>query len=139
VGLRDHAKTWRFQLRAEPEACTQAFRAAFSKGPLLMKAKWALRTAGNGAVATYQGRSGLIKGITMLSARASSEEEGAIGSEVTFEIESSGPDGTVCAMWLSSSASKAGFTADARFMKPYMRAVEDQLRALDPSLSMAKS
>ena len=48
--------------------------------------------------ATYQGRAGLIKGITMLSATASSDEDGAVGPEVTFEVDSTGPDGTQCAM-----------------------------------------
>lgn len=137
-GIADHSKTWRFTLRAEPEACTWAFQAAFSGGPLLKRAKWTVCGSGQGAVATYQGWAGLMKGLTMLSATASAEAAGAVGSEVQFEIESSGADGTRCAMWLGSSASKMGFTTDARFMKPYVRAVEDQLRALDPSLAVTK-
>jgi hypothetical protein len=80
-----------------------------------------------------------MKGFTMLSKTASSEQDAAIGSEVSFEVEESNAEGSKCAMWLSSSGSKMGLTTDARFMKPYMRAVEEKLRALDPAVSVSKS
>jgi hypothetical protein len=103
-----------------------------------MKAKWAVEAYTDGAVATYQGRAGLMKGLTLLSSRASDEEQGAIGSEVTFEVEDSTDGVSTCAMWLSSRTSTVGFTADGRFFRPYMRAVEDHLRQIDPSLQVQK-
>lgn len=79
-------------------------------------------------MAIYRGRAGLIKGVTMLSSTATSEEQAAIGSEVTFEVERAADGAATCAMWLSSGSSTLGFTNDGRFFRPYMRAVEGQLR-----------
>jgi hypothetical protein len=41
-------------------------------------------------------------------------------------------------MWLGSRGHKMGFTADAHFIKPYMRAVSDQLSQLYPSMQTQK-
>lgn len=66
-----------------------------------------------------------------------------MGSTVTFEIEESRAGQTVCAMWLSYSgragvAGILGVTSDARFMRPYMRAVGKQLREIDPNVKVEK-
>lgn len=140
--LMDHRKTWRFRLHGSSDQCVTAFARAFSKegGGVLARAKWDVRPSGKGAVAVYRGRSGVIGVATMLSSTASAEQENAIGSEVTFEVEEITADGTAtCAMWLSSGSSTMGFTSDGRFFRPYMRAVEDQLRRIDPAVQVAKS
>lgn len=140
--LTDHRKTWRFRVHGSSDQCVAAFGQAFSKasGGLLARAKWDVRPSGNGAVAVYRGRSGVIGVATMLSSTASAEQDNALGSEVTFEIEGTAADGTVtCAMWLSNGSTTIGFTSDARFFRPYMRAVEDQLRRIDPGVEVAKS
>jgi hypothetical protein len=41
-------------------------------------------------------------------------------------------------MWLATRTTRLGFTSDARFFKPYMRAVEAQLRLVDPTLMVVK-
>jgi hypothetical protein len=136
VGILDHNKSWGWKLSADPKDCIQAFINAFLQGgTLLKKAKWEIESDDKSATATYLGRGGLIGGLTSLSQSASSEQDGAIGSTITFQIEEIEDDGTVsCAMWMSSSAGKFGFTADARFMRPYMQAVTGYLAALDPSV-----
>jgi len=142
MSILDHRKTWRFQLKGAPGDCVAAFNAAFTapgSGGVIAKAKWEVRQSGNGAAAIYRGRAGLIKGLTILSATATSEEQGAIGSEVSFEIESAAGGQVTCAMWLSSGASTLGFTNDGRFFRPYMRAVEGRLRRVDPNLNVRKS
>jgi hypothetical protein len=140
--LTDHRKTWRFTLNASPQQCVSAFAAAFDGslgGPLLVRAKWSIEPGANGAIAVYQGRAGLIKGVTMLSSRASQEEDAAVGSQVSFEAELSSDGRTVCSMWLSSRATMLGFTADGRFFRPYMRKVQDSLAGLDPNLIVETS
>jgi hypothetical protein len=140
MGLLDHQKTWRYKVAAPPERCISGFVAAFSgKGGVLLKAKWAVQRTPNGATAVYQGRGGVVGFASALSEMARSEEAGAAGSEVRFEIEQQSAGQTVCAMWLASSSTRLGFTNDARFFKPYMRAVEDQLRLIDPKLHVAAS
>jgi hypothetical protein len=140
VNIFDHQKTWRFKLKAKPPECLVAFRDAFSGGVHLMQAKWDVSISGTTATAEYQGRAGLMKGLTMLSRRATSEEDRAIGSTVTFEVEDVADDGTAtCAMWLSANSTIVGFTADGRFFRPYMRAVTDQLTKVDPSVQIQKA
>jgi hypothetical protein len=139
MGLLDHQKTWRFTVRAPSAACIDAFMAAFTEGgPLIKRAKWAVARNKGGAAATYKGRVGLVAAVTTLSATASAEEAGAIGSVVRFEIVSSDDGATTCDMWLSVRGTRMGTTADARFIKPYMRVVEARLRALDPHLTVGK-
>jgi hypothetical protein len=143
VGLFDHRRTWHFKLTAPPERCLTAFTSAFDGsrrgGPVVARAKWSVSTTGRGAVATYKGRAGLVKGVTMLSSRASNEEDAAIGSQVSFEVEPQGDGLTVCTMWLSSSSNVIGFTADGRFFRPYMRMVQDRLGELDPAMQFDKA
>jgi hypothetical protein len=103
-----------------------------------MKAKWKIDRSGSRAVAVYEGRKGVVAMATMMMERAQAEEDGALGSQVTFEVEESADGLTICAMWLSSSASRMGFTNDGRFMRPYMRAVESKLREIDPALAIVK-
>jgi hypothetical protein len=142
MGILDHRKTWQFQVRAAPEDCVAAFIKAFSGpggGGLLTKAKWDVHRTDNGAVAVYRGRAGLMKGATMLSSTATSVEDAAKGSEVTFAIKDSANGAATCAMWLSTVSTTIGFTNDGRFFRPYMRTVEGHLRQLDPGLGVAKA
>jgi hypothetical protein len=139
TGLLDHRRTWRYRVAATPEDCVSGFIAAFSgSGGLVIKAKWSVTPAPNGAVAVYEGRKGLAVVGTAFSETAQSEEQSAVGSEVRFEIEGDDNGHTICAMWLASRASRIGFTMDGRFFRPYMRAVEDQLRRVDPSMQTIK-
>ncbi|MEX2554606.1 MAG: hypothetical protein WEB06_03120 [Actinomycetota bacterium] len=138
MGLFDHSKTWRFSVRASSSDCLSAFVNAFSGGFHLAAAKWQVERSGNEATATYRGRAGIGKLASSLSSRAASEEEGAIGSGVSFTVEEDENERKTCAMWLSTSSKRLGFTSDARFFRPYMRAVERNLRNLDPTLSLAK-
>jgi hypothetical protein len=142
MGILDHRKTWRFQLNGSPQQCAEAFRKAFTErgsGGVLAKAKWEVQQSGSQTVAIYRGRAGLIKGMTMLSSTATSEEQAAVGSQVTFQVERAAGGSSTCAMWLSAGSSTLGFTNDGRFFRPYMRAVEGQLRRVDPGLSVNKS
>jgi hypothetical protein len=142
MSILDHRKTWHFQLKGSPQDCVAAFTAAFTApggGGIIAKAKWDVSRSGDGAVAIYRGRAGLVKGLTILSSMATAEEQGAIGSQVTFEIEGVADGQVKCAMWLSHGASRLGFTNDGRFFRPYMRSVEGQLRRVDPTLAVGKS
>jgi hypothetical protein len=135
----DHRKTWHYRVAASGEDCVRAFAAAFSGGGgVLLRAKWEVRTQPSGAVAMYRGRRGVIGAATALSQMASAEQQGADGSQVKFEVVGPDDDHMICAMWLASYGSRLGFTNDARFFRPYMRAVEDQLRRLDPSVQVVK-
>ncbi len=87
-------------------------------GGILLRGKWEVRSERSGAVAIYQGRKGIMAAATLLSDTASAEQDGAIGSEVKFEILGRDGDHTVCAMWLASRGSRLGFTADGRFFRP---------------------
>lgn len=139
TGLLDHRKTWRYRVAATPQDCVSGFIAAFSgSGGFVIKAKWTVTRSSNGAVAVYEGRKGLAVVGTVFSETAQSEEQSAVGSEVRFEIEGNDDGHTICAMWLASRASRIGFTMDGRFFRPYMRAVEDHLRRVDPSLQVVK-
>jgi hypothetical protein len=78
-----------------------------------------------------------------MSKTAALEADTALGSEVNFEIDGSVDGRTLCTMWLSSSGRAGvggllGATSDARFIRPYMRAVETQLRQVDASLQIVK-
>jgi hypothetical protein len=140
VGILDHRRTWHYRVHSTPQECVSAFARAFaSGGGLMIRAKWEVRQSFRGAVAVYAGRAGLIKGVTMLSARATSEQDAAVGSEVSFEVEEVTGETVQCAMRLSSRSSSRGFTADGRFFRPYMRAVESQLRLIDPRIEVSKA
>jgi hypothetical protein len=140
MGIFDHAKTFRYRVTVPHEQAVHAFVDAFSSGGgLVARAHWKVRRTADGAVASYAGRKGLVGVMTAMSSRASAEQDGAIGSEVIFKQEERGAGYAVYAMWLASSARTLGFTSDGRFFRPYMRAVEDRLRAVDPSMQMMKS
>lgn len=137
--MLDHRKTWHYRVAASEARCIRAFADSFSHGGgVLARAKWDVAERADGAVATYRGRKGVIAAMTALSETASAEQEGAIGSEVKFEIVARDGDHVICAMWLASHGSRLGFTNDARFFRPYMRAVEDELRRLDPQTQVIK-
>jgi hypothetical protein len=139
VGILDHKKTWRYVASASPDQCIEGFVKAFSEGGgLLLRARWSVQRSATGAIARYEGRKGVAVLITAFSATSQAEEQGAKGSKVTFEIESTEHDRTVCAMWLSENSTRLGFTGDGRFFRPYMRAVETRLREFDPSLQVTK-
>ncbi|MBV9450185.1 MAG: hypothetical protein JO345_30280 [Streptosporangiaceae bacterium] len=144
MGILDHRKTWRFQVSGSPQDCRTAFTKAFSRsgggGNLLIRAKWDVSQSDDGAAAIYRGRAGMGKGAAIMSKRSGSEEDAAINSKVSFKIERVADGVVTCAMWLSAAGNLLGvFTADARFFRPYMAAVERQLRQIDPQLSVTKS
>ncbi|TFV91144.1 hypothetical protein [Blastococcus sp. CT_GayMR16] len=75
---------------------------------------------------------------SILSQTAAQEAETAIGSEVTFSIEGTNGGKTRCSMALVSSGrsgigGRLGATSDARFIRPYMQAVSEEMRRLDPN------
>ena len=138
-GIFDHRRTWHYRVAAKPGECTDAFVRAFSGGGgLLARAKWDVARTPTGAIATYRGRRGLASIATVLSETASAEQGGAIGAEVKFEIEAERDERTLCGMWLALRTSRLGFTNDGRFFRPYMRAVETELRRVDPATQVVK-
>lgn len=139
MGIFDHRRTWQYNVAAPADKCVNGFVEAFSgQGGLIVKAKWSVQRTQKGAVAVYEGRKGFANVATAFSQTAQAEEAGAVGSEVRFEVEQRG-ERTICSMWLASHASRLGFTNDARFFRPYMRAVEDRLRRIDPALQLKKA
>ena len=142
MGIRDHAKTWHFGVRASPEACIGGFVAAFEgrgRRGFLAKGNWNIDRDSRRAVATYAGRGGLTGALTNMSQGGMAQEARATGSGVTFETEANGDGRTVCVMWLSSANRHAGFIDDASIFRQHMQGVEDELRKLDPGLSVSKS
>jgi hypothetical protein len=137
--LMDHRRTWHYRVGAPPEGCVAAFHEAFSGGGgLLARAKWDIKAAPKGAVTVYRGRKGIVGFTTLMSKTATAEQEGALGSEVRFEIVAEEEGFTICALWLSLRGSKLVFTNDARFFRPYMRSVETALRRVDPTVQVVK-
>lgn len=143
MGLLDHSRTWRFTIDAPPSDCASAFaRAMAGRGAFGFKSKWrldgGLGGSGTGTIrATYAGRAGVAAALTTLSGHATREADAAVGSELCFEVEAAGSP-TVCALWLAASSTSFGFTADARFFRGYLNAIERQLRQLDPDLRVEK-
>lgn len=153
MGMFDHSKTWQFDVAAPPEACRKAFEDAVTKKPgfKLRAVSWGLRRESVSpqpglpstvaSIATYQGRAGMAAGLTtVVGGRAQRTEEGAVGSELTFTVdESRSANGqTRCSLWLSSAGTTLGFTHDAGYFRSYMSDVENNLRQLDPSLTITK-
>ncbi|HEU5376724.1 MAG TPA: hypothetical protein VFV38_14915, partial [Ktedonobacteraceae bacterium] len=126
MGILDHRKTWHFSVKAGNEACLQAFHQAMtSPGFKIMAAKWTVeehsiqtnrgqKESQPGNIATYQGRGGIVGLMTIFIERARKEEREAIGSQITFTIDSDSPRGsTECSMWLSDwKVDVLGFIAD---------------------------
>jgi hypothetical protein len=126
---------WKYHVKASPDQCVTAFMTAFSgRGGLIAKANWSLSRSGGGALAVYQGRAGIGALTGAGNGRQGAEMQSAIGSEVRFEIEGSHDGRTICVMRVGSSGSTMGFTSDARFFRPYLRAVDTELHRLDSSL-----
>lgn len=144
MGIRDHKKTWRFEVNAPPAECVGAFARAFApRNFLLNGGSWNVSTNGGRASATYRGRRGPGAIAAAFSKQQAAESDAAAGSQVTFETQSSGGS-TVCVMELGSSGSQGlgvvfGATADARFMRPHMQAVQKELRQVDPAVVVSKS
>jgi hypothetical protein len=140
MGMLDHRRTWQYEVNAAPEQCISAFIRAFSgSGGLMAKANWGLKQTHSGAIAVYKGRKGIGALGGILSQTSAHEADTALGSEVTFEVTGSDGGRTACSMWLSSQgragiAGLVGSTADGRFIRPYMQAVQKELAAIDPAL-----
>lgn len=138
MGLLDHRRAWRYEVSASPAECIRAFTAAFNgKGGLVAKARWSVRTSANSATATYEGRKGIGAAGGILSKTSAQEADTAIGSKVSFGIDGSDGSKTRCSMSLAYSgrsgvAGLLGATSDARFIRPYMQAVADELLKIDP-------
>ncbi len=148
MALLDHSRTWHFKLDADPKDCLRAFSDALRGKSLFSarKANWDISTDINEhglpmAVGSYLGRGGMMKGVTLMSGRASEVEELASGSKLTFSVESHDPDTgmTRCAMWMILTGKQFGLTADAGFYRSYMNDVAKKLAELDPSLQVAKA
>lgn len=154
MGIFDHRKTWRFTTRASDDECFEAFRSAFitKRNPLLVGGRWTVDRTPAGATATYGGRAGLASYTTQVAWGTTGnqtrfEADAAIGSKVRFELdEDSDPLQYMktWSMWLGSST-KVGFglvptvfVADARFIRPHLRQVETNLRAIDPRLTTTR-
>ena len=126
---------WTYRVDSSPDQCATAFMDAFAgRGGLIAKGNWSVSRAGSGAVAIYQGRAGIGAITGGGTGRQAAEMESAIGTKVKFEVEGSTKGRVACAMRVEARGSTMGFTSDARFFRPYLRAVEKNLRCLDPSL-----
>jgi hypothetical protein len=142
MGMLDHRRTWKYDVSASTAECLDAFGRAFSgSGGLVAKARWDLQRTNRSAVAVYQGRKGL-GALGSLSKTSAHEADTAIGSTVTFRIEDSANGRTTCSMWLSSSGRAGiggllGATSDARFIRPYMQAVEKEMRRIDHAVRIS--
>lgn len=143
--MLDHRRTWHYEVAASPAECIRAFAAAFNgKVRVGAKANWSVRSAGDSAIATYEGRAGVGAFVGALSQTSAQEGETAIGSQVSFKVEGSQGGRTQCSMWLSSSgrsgiAGLFGATSDARSIRPYMQAVARELLKLDPQAQIESS
>lgn len=145
MGILDHRRDWHYEVSASTTDCIGAFAAAFTgKGGLIAKARWSIRTTPNSATATYEGRKGLGAAGNILSRTSAQEADTAVGSQVAFTVQGSNGGKTRCSMSLASSgrsgvAGLLGATSDARFIRPYMQAVGDELLKLDPNARVQAS
>lgn len=149
MGLLDHRKDWHFSVRATDEQCFQAFERAMSTPGFKVRAvKWSIDrdnvpvvpggSPWSASIATYEGRAGLASVLTILVGRRAQEvEQGAMGSQIIFAVNPQSPGGrTECSMWLKRYGTQFGFIADAGYIRSYMNDVEQQLRTLDPGLTV---
>lgn len=145
MGLNDHQKTWTIRTSGTPAECLSIFTSTLmSPGFQLMGTRWKVRTGtssdgGSRAAAVYEGRSGMIGWISMMSSRTQPEIRSALGSEMTFIATPTNTGGTICRMEMTK-VSKIGivFTADARFFKAAMRRVVRRLRRNDQGIILEK-
>lgn len=135
----DHRKTFHYQLAARADQCIDAFVRAFeSGGGLVLRAKWDIDRSASEATAVYKGRKGVMALGTMISDMATAEQEGALDSEVRFEVVGQDDGQIFCTMWLAEHANRLGFVNDGRFFRPYLRSVQAELSKLDPNLRVIK-
>jgi hypothetical protein len=145
MGLLDHRRGWHYEVSASPAECIQAFAAAFNgKGGLIAKARWSIRATADSATATYEGRKGIGAVGGVVSKTSAQEADTALGSKVSFNIDSGDGTKTRCSMLLTYSgrsgvAGLLGATSDGRFIRPYMQAVADEMRKLDPNVRVQSS
>jgi hypothetical protein len=143
VGILDQNKQWDFMVHAPEQACVAAFQSAFLKGGLLRSAKWRFGVENDGAtsyyqVAVFKGRAGLGGLLNSMSKRGSEQSRAAIGSTIAFSTAEV-PGGSRCSMWLKSATTQMGFKNEASLLRHYMRAVESELRKLDPQMQLSKA
>jgi hypothetical protein len=145
MGVTDHKRTWHVETSAAPDDCVRAFVDSLTGSTgLLLGSRWQVVPSGGdgsrSAVATYQGRAGLIGAVTALSRRAAREEALAVGSQLSFTA-TAGPTGTTtCTMGMTRVAQvMLFFIADARFFRAAMKRVVRRLRELDADLAVVRS
>ncbi|MEV1288631.1 hypothetical protein [Micromonospora sp. NPDC049679] len=148
MGLRDHTRTWNFDVHASPDACMEAFAAGLTCRTILrLGGNW---TVSHGsplgglpqAVGVYQGRAGVASAMTVLSGKATDEQTMALGSKLTFRVVGHDADTgrTKCAMVMTEVWKVyVVFTPDARFFRGSMNQVLSKLRRIDPELQLVKT
>ncbi|MGB1583746.1 MAG: hypothetical protein ACPHCI_08145 [Solirubrobacterales bacterium] len=128
--MNDHRKTWKFELGASPAECIDLFAESFGMSVgMLRSANWDVEKRGSSAIATYVGRSGL-------GALADAKGRGA---QVTFRVDSSSNEATVCSMRLTEYVTRGAFVEDVGIIRKYMQNVGDQFqqRYSDAVVSLA--
>jgi hypothetical protein len=135
--LMDHLRVWQFETSLSPADCLGAFEQGLASSGL-MRGKWSVEVQGDRAVATYAGRRGFGALGSMMSETSEAEEARAAGTRLVFAVVA-GEDTTRCTMQLAQRSTRLGFTNDARFIRPSMRAVGSRLRTLDPQCSQTFS
>jgi hypothetical protein len=148
MGILDHTKTWFFTTATPPGDCVRVFADSLNgRGGAVLGSEWRVGTvggpsAGNGArtaVATYEGRAGVIGVMTALSARAQREQSAALGSQLTFTATGGEGGRTMCTMAMTRTTKVLlFFTADGRFFRSAMNRVARALRDTDAQLEVSK-
>ncbi|MET7424294.1 hypothetical protein [Dactylosporangium sp. NPDC005555] len=144
MGILDHARTWQIETTATPDECVRVFADCLSgRGGALMGSAWRVSTTSGEAkataVATYEGRTGVVGALTSMSQRAQYEQGAALGSRLTLSAHRGRGGRTTCTMAMTETSKVLlVFTADARFFRSAMHRVLRRLRAHDPSLALLK-
>ncbi len=144
MGIMDHTRTWHFETNASPADCVGVFADCLgARNGAIMGSRWNIETSGGDdalkAVATYEGRAGVIGAVSMVSARAHLEQAAALGSQMTFTATARADGTTTCTMAMTRvSKMYLFFTADARFFRSAMSRFARQLRNHDAGLRLAK-
>ena len=145
MGILDHSRTWHFETSLSPAECLRAFASCLgNRSGVIMGSRWVISTSGgNGAgqaVATYEGRGGVVGALSGLSSRAQQEENAAAGSQLSFAAKPNGNGKTACTMAMTRVARVyLLFTADARFFRGAMNRVARRLEEQDANLELVKS
>lgn len=143
MGIMDHTRTWHLKTSATPGDCVRTVvDCLHGRSGTVVGSEWSVAVSGDDshrtAVATYRGRAGLIGALSMLSQRSRSEEEAAVGSQLTFTATAGGT-GSTCTMAMTRVGKVMVFTADARFFRSAMNRVARRLRDGDAGLVVTKS